>query len=818
MPGKPRTCRQTMKTLAAMVLIALAISPVLQRSAWSAPPGAKNTGSYIRQPAGKRRALLIGINNYYDPRLTDLEYPLNDVSAFSELLSSPVYGFTVTRLTDETPLKPTRENILAAIKKHLIDDAREGDILLFYYSGHGSSIKNSLSDEPDLRDETIVPADAVRPIANASQLKDIRDKELAELFNLSLGKRASLTTIFDSCHSGSIARGEERTKEVDGAEFDIRSPVTEPQRIKPEDRGALVLTAAEDYQRASGATYELAGRTAKFSHFTIGLLRSLYDSPGDRASSRDIFRNVVARLVAEGRTQTPTIAATSERLDRTLFGGETRESSGRARIPVTIKVENRVRRVLLAGGLADGLTDGTELVRIDPATGAEPAPALRIRIKKAGLTLSEFEVVRASGPPSPASAADGLKGGEVFEQRTWFTAKDPHLRVFIPPALSEAELRSLVDGLANDKGENHAEIADEPTSEGVAGIIFPQQRGESLEWFLNAAAGETRLGATPDLRLAAGSLGFREGPAKPRFFLNLPPSPALRVALQNGLAQSGVEITADRGSANYELAGRFDPRTRELEYAWVLCSAFTEGPRKNGPASAAFPVSLPLATDWVGAAGGAAAAELRTLAQRLGKIRGWLRLSSPIEVGSLRFPYRMEIRERKAVPLRRLKPGDILYEGKEYALVLAASRRDLSQNPDLMAEFWVYVLNIDSDGNGRLVSESGASEKYGGYRNFDLLDPPAEIPLLDGDDDALIVFPPFGTESFILLITDRPIDKSVLNFQGVRNRELAARGEFSPLERLLERVGADTRSKSGTSTPDTWGVQQLILRSTSAEK
>ena len=29
--------------------------------------------------------------------------------------------------------------------------------MIFYYSGHGSSIKNTSSDEADQRDETIVP-------------------------------------------------------------------------------------------------------------------------------------------------------------------------------------------------------------------------------------------------------------------------------------------------------------------------------------------------------------------------------------------------------------------------------------------------------------------------------------------------------------------------------------------------------------------------------------------------------------------------------------------------------------------------------------
>jgi uncharacterized caspase-like protein len=243
-----------MKTSAKFLTFALVVLIATFFVATHRNSSARASGkSEYRESKGIRRALLIGIRNYQNSKFPKLEYPLNDVSRLAELLESSNYGFKVTKLTDETPEKPTRENILKAIQKTLIDDAQEGDMCFFYFSGHGSSIRNTLSDELDSRDETIVPADAVRPVTNRSQLKDIRDKELAELFNRALDKKVILTAIFDSCHSGSIARGDEQAKEGDAVDFDIRIPTSDAQKIKPEDRGALIITAAEDYQRASGA-------------------------------------------------------------------------------------------------------------------------------------------------------------------------------------------------------------------------------------------------------------------------------------------------------------------------------------------------------------------------------------------------------------------------------------------------------------------------------------------------------------------------------------------------------------------------------------
>ena len=85
--------------------------------------------------------------------------------------------------------------------KQLSDESRPGDVVIFYYAGHGAQRVNSLSREANRLDQTIVPSDA-----NAGVF-DLRDKELARAFNPLMDKGVSLTLIFDSCHSGSIMRG-----------------------------------------------------------------------------------------------------------------------------------------------------------------------------------------------------------------------------------------------------------------------------------------------------------------------------------------------------------------------------------------------------------------------------------------------------------------------------------------------------------------------------------------------------------------------------------------------------------------------------------
>src|SRR6185369_10186778 len=156
---------------------------------------------------GHRRAVLVGINDYSASHttagardLSNLNGAVNDVLLLKEMLVV-LYGFERRDVVTLTDQEATRTAILGAIDRHLAAPASAGDVLLFYFAGHGSQAPNSLSDEADKLDETIVPADSIKGA------DDIRDKELRRRFNRILDRGARLTVILDDCHSGSGARG-----------------------------------------------------------------------------------------------------------------------------------------------------------------------------------------------------------------------------------------------------------------------------------------------------------------------------------------------------------------------------------------------------------------------------------------------------------------------------------------------------------------------------------------------------------------------------------------------------------------------------------
>ena len=141
-----------------------------------------------------KRALCIGINDYPGTR-NDLSGCVNDAGDWAAELGSR--GFTVTTLIDA---QATRAAMSAGIAG-LITGAQAGDSLVITYSGHGTWVPDSNGDEPDGRDEGLCPWDI-------STVGPLLDDEIRILF----AQRAAsvrILLISDSCHSGSVTRGDE---------------------------------------------------------------------------------------------------------------------------------------------------------------------------------------------------------------------------------------------------------------------------------------------------------------------------------------------------------------------------------------------------------------------------------------------------------------------------------------------------------------------------------------------------------------------------------------------------------------------------------
>lgn len=148
----------------------------------------------------KRKALLVGVNDYAPVGAggPDLRGCVNDVRDMAHTLNVlgivPAIPGSMRILTDASA---NRANILTGLQ-WLVTGAKKGDVLIFYYSGHGSWVADTDGDEIDKKDETICPHD----FATSGMIKD--DDLRKAIKGLAAG--VNLDAILDSCHSGTATR------------------------------------------------------------------------------------------------------------------------------------------------------------------------------------------------------------------------------------------------------------------------------------------------------------------------------------------------------------------------------------------------------------------------------------------------------------------------------------------------------------------------------------------------------------------------------------------------------------------------------------
>ncbi|BDA74110.1 hypothetical protein CAL7716_082760 [Calothrix sp. PCC 7716] len=176
---------------------------------------AASYGQVLAKSTNRKLALLIGINKYSSFPLDGCE---TDVELQRHLLIHR-FGFNpkdIYTLIDE---QATREGILAAFEEYLIKQAKPGHVVVFHFSGHGSSVYDP---DPIYIDEgkvnkTLVPIDAVLPDGYPEKGGAVKDITGHTLFLLrSAVNTENFTTVLDSCHSGGATRFPFKIRARDG--------------------------------------------------------------------------------------------------------------------------------------------------------------------------------------------------------------------------------------------------------------------------------------------------------------------------------------------------------------------------------------------------------------------------------------------------------------------------------------------------------------------------------------------------------------------------------------------------------------------------
>ncbi len=344
------------------------------------------------------RALVVGVSGY--PALAEsirLVGPKNDSREVANTLARlgiPVADITVladgvTGLEDgiAVPGPGTRKAVLDGLDR-LAETSAAGDLVVFYFSGHGSQQADLDGDEQGGADEVFLPYDVghwgAAGIENA-----IVDDELNVRINAILDKGVDFFGIIDACHSATGFRAvpgdDAKTRRVDPADLGAPEPaVAEEKRglrmgdVKPaKGRGrAAFFYAAQEGEEALEKTPKGAEPGESYGVFTYNLLQRLNQTPG--LTYRTLHQAVVSDIKRGTLAATQTPELEGELLDEPVL-----RLSG-----VQVSRQWPIFGGKLQAGQLSGLNRGTIVALYDDPAAPDDAAVARGIVETSGATKS----------------------------------------------------------------------------------------------------------------------------------------------------------------------------------------------------------------------------------------------------------------------------------------------------------------------------------------------------------------------------------------------------------------------------------------------
>jgi hypothetical protein len=238
-------------------------------------------GRVLAQSTSRKLALLIGINGY-PAGVGELRGCLTDVELQRQLLIHR-FGFQqndILEVSDNVALKPTRETILSAVRSHIIEQAKPGDVVVIHYSGHGSRIKDPTPlDTDECRrvgdcelNGTMVPIDGLALSRSDTEIvvPDIMGRHLFLLMKAIATD--AITVVLDSCHSGAGTRGNANVRSARARAQSDQILVPMPEELAAQERWMAELgmtSAAFQTERGRGIARGVAIGSAQRDELAI---------------------------------------------------------------------------------------------------------------------------------------------------------------------------------------------------------------------------------------------------------------------------------------------------------------------------------------------------------------------------------------------------------------------------------------------------------------------------------------------------------------------------------------------------------------------
>ncbi|TGO02838.1 hypothetical protein PN36_18255 [Candidatus Thiomargarita nelsonii] len=371
------------KTIPLLLILSFHLSGCMPERSTSPPPPPPDENKspalcqtvQPKKTPSSKHALLIGIEKYNHPKISDLGGAINDVKLMQGVLRTQ-FDFQnddFITLLNEQATHTCIENAF----KTLIKRIQPNDFVYIHYAGHGSQTPDLNGDERSGQDQTWVSFGTRQP-GRKNEINEINEIDNYEVLDDEINawlaaiyaKTAQVIFVSDSCHSATVARGNAPVSR--GLEPDERShPLGRRAYTQLNEYHGIHIGAARDKEFAA----ETAGDDGKF----YGLFTWHWAKALQQAQVGDTWNQVFKRA------QTPVFSIRGEAQRPQLEGERHRQVFGGHLTPpvATVAVSSvKGERIKIQAGATAGVTVGS-IYRLQSENRA------RLEITKVGTFESE---------------------------------------------------------------------------------------------------------------------------------------------------------------------------------------------------------------------------------------------------------------------------------------------------------------------------------------------------------------------------------------------------------------------------------------------
>jgi len=239
--------------------------------------------------SGERYAVVVGINEYHNSGIRNLQFARRDAESVYRLLTDPQIGSfkreNVQLLVDEDA---ERRNIMSAIGKTLATRTGPRDLAVIYFAGHGA-----IDPDPSVDDglqKYLVPHDADPDDLFSTAIPLDRVEEFFRRLSA-----AQIVAFFDCCYSGG-AEG----RSFNNPRVATRSVLNDQflERLGTSSPGRFVVTSCRA-KEVSMESFELDGGHGVFTYHLLEGLNGAADRDRDGLVTMDELFGFLAERVPD---------------------------------------------------------------------------------------------------------------------------------------------------------------------------------------------------------------------------------------------------------------------------------------------------------------------------------------------------------------------------------------------------------------------------------------------------------------------------------------------------------------------------------------